>query len=354
MWSLSKPIEMLRYLIVWRVNSSLARTSRDFSAEISRIVGTVIANRLPTSEAAAWHKNLQLWDEYVQAQPEQQPSKKKRRRRRDSSPPADSLRPIPDAPWPVESVILPYTTKRSNGKGAPIIWELKLFGKYAEHDYFLEVILPALEDAGLSSALERETKHSLWGHFDIDAAYVAQGQHWEPFIQGGQLDLNYRPSPYQWAEGLTFDLNEPVNLNTLVWLTPFQWGNLHVRAKQSSGADGHHKNAGDQALPSLNDLLAALIERMSVLYAIPPDDVWECLHPEERITIQETLDWLAWNAKPDGRQRLQSVPKGWSDRWVGVQKFPEIPPQLLPYLELASILHVGKQTHFGHGTFALR
>ena len=353
MWSLSKPIEMLRYLMVWRVNSSLARTTQDFSAEISRMIGAIIASRLPTSEAAAWRKSLQLWDEYLQTPQEQPSSRKKRRSRHSAAPPVDPLLPTPDASWPVESVILPYAAKRSNGKGAPIIWELKLFGEHAEHDFFLEVILPAIEEAGMSSPLDREMRHSLWGHFDIDAAYVAQGQHWEPFIQGGQLDLNYRPSPYQWAEGLTFDPNEPVKLTTLIWLTPFQWGNLHVQAKQSSDSGGRHKHAGEQALPALHDLIFALIDRMSALYAMQTDEVWELVHPDERVAVQEMLEWLAWHSQP-GKQKIHSIPKGWSASWVGMQTFPEIPPQLIPYLELASILHIGKYTHFGHGTFTLR
>ncbi len=359
MWSLSKPIEVIRYLIVWRVNSSLVRTAQDFSADISRILGTVIADRLPTSKAADWHKNLQLWDDYVQAQKKQHRSKRgrRRRRRRDPEEPVvDQLRPIPDAPWPVESVILPYTTKRSNGKGDPIIWELKLFGEHAEHNFFLEFILPAIEEAGMTTSLDNDTAHSLWGHFDIDSVYVAQGQHWEPFIQAGQLDLNERPDPYQWAEGLTFDLDEIGRPDTLVWLTPFEWGKREVTSSRKRRGK---KKSSSHTLPTVNDLIAALIERISRLYsltgktAIRPDEVWEMLHPEERVQVQETLDWLSVEAAEE-KQTLQSVPKNWSGAWVGVQPFPEIPPKLLPYLELASILHIGKQTHFGYGTFSLR
>ncbi len=54
MWSLSKPINLIRYLIVWRANSHLSRLPRDFSSELSQVLGSIVAERLPTSEAAPW------------------------------------------------------------------------------------------------------------------------------------------------------------------------------------------------------------------------------------------------------------------------------------------------------------
>ena len=50
---------------------------------------------------------------------------------------------------------------------------------------------------------------------------------------------------------------------------------------------------------------------------------------------------------------LEPAPRDWPGRWIGSQSFMKISPHLLPYLELASILHIGKHMHLGCGTFAL-
>ncbi|MCX7707996.1 MAG: hypothetical protein N2204_08325 [Anaerolineae bacterium] len=52
-------------------------------------------------------------------------------------------------------------------------------------------------------------------------------------------------------------------------------------------------------------------------------------------------------------QTLAPASKGWPGRWAGGQIFQRIPRRLLPYLELAAILHIGRYTHFGCGTFLL-
>jgi hypothetical protein len=353
MWSLSKPLNLIRYLIVWRVNSSLTRLPENLSADLSRTLGTIIADRLPTNEARPWHKALELWTEYMESVPEQKNSK--RRKRRSSS--NDQLRPIPEAPWPIESVLFPYPGKRTNGQGELIIWELKLFGESADHNLFLEVILPAMEEASTSNTLNRNNKHSFWGHFDIYAVYAARGKHWEPFIQAGQLDLSYRPNPIQWAESLTFgsELSKP--LHTIIWLTPFEFGDIQIKPKKSSRSRRRRKKKISQKslLPTLENLIGALLIRISQLLPgkyTSTDDVWAMLNPEEEAALKQDLEWVSHS--PIKHHTLKSAPKGWTRNWIGSQTFPSIPNQIIPYLELASILHIGKQTHFGHGTFAIR
>ena len=50
---------------------------------------------------------------------------------------------------------------------------------------------------------------------------------------------------------------------------------------------------------------------------------------------------------------LERVPDRWPGQWRGTQVFASIPALCFPSLQLASILHVGRQTHFGCGTFVL-
>ncbi len=247
MWSLSKPINLIRYLIVWRVNSSLTRLPEDLSADLSRTLGKIIADRLPTNEAKPWHKTMALWTESMQSQPDQKRSKKRRRRSgrrrsgRRTPEPEQQLRPIPEAPWPIESVLFPYLLKRTNGKGEPIIWELKLFAESADHNLFLEVILPAMEEASTSTSADRGKIHSFWGHFDICAVYAARGRHWEPFVQAGQLDLSYRPSPIQWAEGLAFESEAARPFTKIIWLTPFEFGDIKISSPPKQSRSGRRR-----------------------------------------------------------------------------------------------------------------
>jgi hypothetical protein len=80
-----------------------------------------------------------------------------------------------------------------------------------------------------------------------------------------------------------------------------------------------------------------------------PEEAWALVDPDEQEALRLALEVPQTPAPqpPD----LHPVPKGWPGRWIGAQTFRWIPPRILPYLELASILHVGQQTHFGCGTF---
>jgi hypothetical protein len=82
-----------------------------------------------------------------------------------------------------------------------------------------------------------------------------------------------------------------------------------------------------------------------------PEDVWSVLSEEDRASFRIVMEQAA--LIPIRRQSLKPAPKRGPGRWIGTQTFPSIPHPLIPYLELASILHIGKQTHFGCGTFAI-
>ena len=332
MWPFIRPINLIRYLIVWRVNSSLLWLPDFLSVEISRSLGAMIAERLPTRKARSWHKALAPWDEDTEDN--------------------HRLRTIPDVSWPIEAVLFVYPGKRSYGQGELILWELKLMGESADHGLFLEVILPAMEAAATSDP-RWQTQSNLWGHFDIDSVYVARGNRWEPFIQQGKLDLGYHPTPVQWAEGLTFDVKAKRLFDRLTWVTPFDLSSTH-HSESKVRTSRHKKRRSPVQAPTLLRLLESLIERMGIFLSgkhNTPDDVWNSLDEEERSSLQAAMEQAAFLSVD--HHNMRRVSRNWPGRWIGTQTFPSILPPIVPYLELASILHIGRQTHFGCGTFMI-
>jgi len=326
MWPFISPIDLIRYLLVWRVNSSLVWLPRCLTAEISLVLGTTIAERLPTREAAPWRKALAPWDE-VQG---------KRK-----------LKTVPQVSWPVEAVLFAYPGKRSYGEGELILWELKLLGQSADHGLFLEVILPAMEAAATTADPRWPRQSGLWGHFDITDVYAARGNRWEPLVQERKLDLRYGPTPVQWAEGLAFGSGFGRMCKRLTWLTPFD-------LSPTGGRRRSDKKIPAGEAPTLSRLLESLIARMTIF--LPgkhhtPDDVWNSLSAEERASLQAALEQAAQASVQD--HDLRHAPQEWPGRWIGRQTFAAIPSSVTPYLELASILHVGNHTHYGCGTFVI-
>ncbi len=332
MWAFTRPIRLIRYLFAWRVNGSLARIPRCLPVELSLFLGDTIANRLPTRQASPWRKSLSPWDQYGGL-----------------SLIGEKIKRVPEASWPVETVIFAYPGKLTYGPGELIFWELKLMGESADHGFFLEVILPAVEEAGRLSDQRWQRLNKLWGQFDVHAVYAARGPHWEPIVSGGRLDLSYRATSTQWAEGLTFGAESRRTFDRLTWVTPFDLSN---------DTDGKHrrrrKHPRKKDAPNLQEILEALTVRMSQL--LPgkhhtPEDVWDALSEEERISLRAAMKQAAHI--PAHHASLKPAPKRWPGRWIGTQIFPSIPHPIVPYLELASILHVGRQTHFGCGTFTI-
>ncbi len=332
MWPFISPINLIRYLFVWRVNGSLAWLPRYPSADISLVLGTIIADRLSTSEARPWRKALALWHEY---------NKDKRK-----------ARIIPETIWPIEAVLFAYPGKLAYGRGEAILWELKLIGESADHGLFLEIILPAIEEAATTTDPRWRRQNSLWGRFDIHSVYAARGATWEPIVQEGKLDLRYRPTPAQWAEGLTFDVRPGHVFDRLTWLTPFDLSSTHGDKRKARTFRQKEIPTGE--VPTLQRILESLITRMSLF--LPgkrntPDDVWNSLSTEERASLQAALEQASHI--PIHHYDISPAPKNWPGRWIGTQTFPSIPSPIIPYLELASILHIGRQTHLGCGTFTI-
>jgi hypothetical protein len=322
MWPFISPINLIRYLLVWRVNGPLVWLPGCLSAELSLVLGTIIADRLPTREAHRWHKALEPWGEHGRGR--------------------KNLKMVPDVSWPIETVLFVHPGKRTYGQGELMLWELTLLGESADHGLFLEILLPAMEKAATTTDSPWHHQNSLWGRFDIHSVYVARGNHWEPIVREGKLDLHYRPTPVQWAEGLAFAPKSKRVFDRLTWLTPFDFSS--TRDKEIPVGE----------VPTLQVLLESLITRMSLF--LPgkhntPDEVWNCLNAEERSSLQAAMEQAA--RIPIRYHDIRPAPRNWPGRWTGTQTFPSIPSPIIPYLELASILHIGRQTHFGCGTFVI-
>jgi len=349
-------LSLIRYLIAWRVNRSVVQLPRCLSTELSLVLGTIIAERLPTQQARDWRKALAAWEDPAAAattgplsppatpRPDAKPSA---RRKGKSAEPFALQGPFPETGWPIQAVLLPYPGKRAYGQGELILWELKLLGTDADHGLFLEILLPAMEAAATTSDERWHRSRNLWGRFDIQAIYVAHGPRWAPLVRDGRLDLSYRPTPAQWAEGLPAFEGDPPTGETpkrpwrqLTWIMPFDLGSPAAKASSAS--------------PSLEEIFTALMARIPVaLTGKRPtvEQAWALLSAEETAALAAAA--AAGKPAPASRQALVAAPKDWPGRWAGAQTFTQIPTPLLPYLELAAILHVGRQTHFGCGTFAL-
>lgn len=330
-------VNLIRYLLVWRVNSSLVRLPPYLPAELSAVLGEIIADRLPTSKARRWRKSLAAWGE-----------------RRDEASGKGKRSPenIPEVSWPMESTLLVYPGKTTYGVGELILWELKLIGDSADHGFFLEVLLPAMEEASYTSDPRWHRPNRLWGQFDIQSIYVARGLNWEPLVRESRLDLRYRATPIQWKEGLTFGLGSESKFSSptrLVWLTPFDL---------SHGSDGEdniattreEESSGD--IPTLHCILAALRRRMCLL--IP--DLRSASHDtvmrmEGQSSIRDVIEQM--DHVPVIHSDLRRPPRGWPGHRIGTQVFSRIPSLIIPYLELASIFHIGRHSHMGCGTFTL-
>jgi hypothetical protein len=338
MWPPTSQLNLIRYLVAWRVNGAFVQLPRCLPAEMSRVLGTLIAERLPTPQAKVWRKALG-------------PAADVPGTSEASGVGADGIRPY--SAWPIESVIRPYPGKRAYGQGELLLWELKLLGDAADHGMFLEVILPAMEAAATTADERWHQPRTLWGRFDIQAVHIARGPCWEPVVTDGRLDLAYRATSTQWAEGLNFEPDAGRRVHKLNWLTPFDLGFGIADFGVDGGADNPQsaiRNPQSKA-PSLRGLLDALMARAATLTLgkwATAEQAWAAVGAEEQMAL-----WLACDEGSLKQHTLEPAPRDWPGRWIGAQSFTKISPHLLPYLELASILHIGKHTHLGCGTFAL-
>lgn len=326
-------INLIRYLVVLRVNHSMVRVSESLSAEMSLILGTAISKRLPTAQAGPWKKTLASWDEYGGT----------------ASLDKKKTRGMPEQPWPMQATIFAYPGKRTYGTDELVFWEIKLLKNDADHGLFLELILPALEELGTKITPKWKSSNSLWSRFDIHSVYAARGSEWEPFVRDGRLDLDYKPTPSQWSDGLVMDrVTKKRTLDKLTWMSAFDL------SEYETGSSVNLRNRSPYTGPSLKQILEAFLGRMGSLISgkpTSPDDAMELLSAKAQSPLKNAIEKaVRIPVISNNIQYADSSP----GRWTGSQIFAtSVPDMILFYLNLASIFHIGKYTHYGCGTFIL-
>lgn len=323
-------INLLRYLLVLRVNQPLVVLPPCLPVEMAYVLGTLITERLPTGRVKQWRKMQTAWEEA-------NPIPGRRNQQKTRWP----LTP-PEVDWPLDIAWLPYTAKKSYGQDELVLCELKLFGESASHELFLELILPSLEQAGLQADGRWKRPRSLWGRFQMQGVYMARGRQWETVAEDGRLDFTYRPTPNQWADGLTFGQEMGISATRLDWLTPYE---PLARRPQRGRSKSQNQQAKENA-PTPADLLLALAARLD---QVTPG--WRERDGGETAVAQALS--LAEEVGGPKTNQIKPPPKGWPGLVWGRQTCNALPPALLPHLELASILHIGRQTQYGCGTFRL-
>lgn len=319
-------INLIRYLIVWRVNSTLVNLPYCFVTDLSYKMVKTIRSRLTTREAQVWKKAENRWKEALDHNKEH------------------SVLTLPDSPWPIQSTLMVYPGKQIYGFRERIFWELKLFNDSADHHWFLEVMLPAMEEAGCRQEIAKHSKNTVWGNFEIDAVYAARGHTWQPVVTAGQLDLKTAVNPGQWRDGLDFNFPRAQNFNHLDWITPFDVEIPGYNRRKT------RRTRTDWA-PSMTLILNLLYERLVEVTASRHRAGRDIFDEQQRET------WAAILAL--GKEvrmintKMKPAPRSWPGVSTGRQTFDQIPLELAPYLNLASILHIGRQLHFGCGTFLL-
>lgn len=340
MLSCLNQINLVRYLIVWRVNSSLSYFPRFFSLDLSQILGTIISRRLPTGEKKKWEKSLAPLNNFID-----KISTNKR---------IDHSSKIPETAWPLSSVLFVHPLKRTYGKDEFIFWELKLFGEHADHGLFLEVILPAMEEASYTSEKDWNRRNRIWGHFDIQNIYTARGEKWEPIVADGKLNLGSRVHPTQWLEGLTVSPKTRRQFKILNWITPSDL-NENLTSFYALNLPDEKEKMKFGKTPLLSFILHSLIQRINKLLYQPSKgytEINEILNVSDRSAfLQAFQQSLQVKITKNDFKRVHSNYPG---KIIGAQEFSHIPREIVPYLDIASILHLGSKTHFGCGTFDLR
>jgi hypothetical protein len=166
------------------------------------------------------------------------------------------------------------------------------------------------------------------------------------------LNLRYRATSLQWAEGIESVMQLERSFYRLNWITPCELQPVSAPTTRCATTDPSHSI--DES-PGLKAILEALIER--ICHVMPgkvhtPEELWKRVGTEEQAYFLDAMDQVARVGVR--RNQLVGVPKGWPGKWIGKQWLDQVvPPAALPYLHLASIVHVGRYTHFGCGTFLL-
>jgi hypothetical protein len=310
---LTTPLKLIRYLIELRINRSLVWLPPRPEREFAWRWGTLVAAQMPIVRARAWKKALARGLE----EPDEPPL------------------------WPAEAVLRLRISRRTFGMGEPIFLELKLMGEAADHGFFMETMLPALEILGYATA-PSAGPNPLWGHFEIRSVRSARGRTWKPLIRDGRLDLRFKVNAGQWEKGLRPPECRPQPVFRLAWRTPYH-----------SAKNGNRSAPSDRP-PELPELLEETARRLGRILHGPRTDAREFVSRMDADCAGQ------WNRALEAAAGVRTT--GWhpvrsysaSAGLLGEQTFaPEIPPALFPFLALGQLVHLGEGTLYGHGAFGL-
>ena len=221
-------------------------------------------------------------------------------------------------------------------------------GNAADHAFFLEIILPALEKASSVIDMRWQRSDSLWGRFDVQSIYVAHGPKWDTLVEDCTLNLRYVPTPYQWSEGLVLEPDISKRFNKTTWVTPFD-----LQGDYSENPRRRYKKIPLEQIPTLKNVLIAFLVRMNNLSTSKGENLEfrDVLNQDNRETFEQMME--SDLDIPMNHEGFYPVSESQPGRWIGNQSFESIPDSIIPYLSLASIFHIGSHTHFGCGTFIL-
>ena len=311
---LTTPLKLIRYLIELRINRSLVWLPPRPEREFAWRWGTLMAAQMPIVRARAWKKALARGFDG------------------------------PDEPplWPAEAVLRLRISRRTFGLGEAFFLELKLMGDAADHAFFMETMLPALEILGCEGG-PSPGANPLWGHFEIHSVRSARGRTWKPLIRDGRLDLRFKVNAGQWEKGLRPAEFRSQPVHRLAWLTPY-----HPPENRNGGRSSDRP-------PELPELLEEIARRLGRILHGPRTDAREfvarmdadCAGQWNRaLEIAAGVRATSWRPIPT----YSSSNPG----FLGEQTFaPAIPPALFPFLALGQLIHPGEGALYGCGAFGL-
>ena len=323
---LPTPLNLIRYLIELRINRGLAWLSNAPEKELSWRWGMAMAEQMAITQARQWKKALAPgWKE-------------------ETASPA----------WPVEAVLLLHTSKRTLGLDERFFLELKLLGDGADHGFFMETMLPALEILGSEPTAgggKANQPNALYGHFEIRSVRSAKGHGWKPLIRDGRLDLRFKVHGAQWEKGFRMAEYRPEPVHQLVWRTPFDFPDPPSPASLKPAA----KRKVKRQPPGLPEFLEGTADRLGRIYHGSYAGSREFV---DRMDAECAAKWheaMEMAAKPRiKRYRLKKTSGATGPALIGFQTFtPAIPPELFPFLTLGHLIHLGRGTLYGQGLFGL-
>ncbi|ETR74129.1 MAG: hypothetical protein OMM_00438 [Candidatus Magnetoglobus multicellularis str. Araruama] len=199
-----------------------------------------------------------------------------------------------------------------------------------------------MEKMGYTELNIPQSKLSVWGHFDIISVWVANGNKWESLIQGSELNLRYDPKPLQWNNDLTeayYNKNMAKKIK-LIWIRPFEFD------IQSTS------HLTDKFIPEMPAIIESVIRRWSFFASQRiQKDIWDLIPTHLLVEVKKAWE-IACNMRITSYNLIPAL-KHEPGLWSGELSYENIPVFLMPYLDMAALLHVGKKTHYGCGTFAL-